>query len=101
PASPETPTLSLHDALPILAECALREDHQIDQRQHRCEFQGDQRRETDRKAGATDGPDPFAPDPVGKMPEPDLAGNAEQADDAERDRKSTRLNSSHRTISYA
>ena len=73
-----------HDRGQAVAERALGEDHQIDQRQHRREFQGDQRGETDRKAEAADGPDPFAPDPVGEMPEPDLAGNAEQADDAER-----------------
>src|SRR5207253_6491584 len=43
-----------------------------------------QRRKTNRKPRAADGPDPFPPDPVGDMAEQDLAGNAEQADDAER-----------------
>src|SRR5439155_23231702 len=44
--------------------------------------ESDQSRETDHQAKATDGPDPFAADAVGEMAEIDLAGNAEQADDA-------------------
>ena len=79
-----------HDRGQAVAERALREDHEIDQRQHRREFQRDQRSEADRKARAADRPDPFAPDPVGEMPEPDLSGNAEQADDAERPHRDIR-----------
>lgn len=79
-----------HDRGQPVAERALREDHQVDQRQHRRVFQPDQRREADREAEAADRPDPFAADPVGEMPEPDLAGNAEQADDAERPHRDTR-----------
>src|SRR5207248_10535162 len=71
PSTPEIYTLSLHDALPILADHRLVVDRQ----------------------------QLFADD-FGQREKP-AAGAACQDDGLFQDRKSTRLNSSHRTISYA
>ena len=58
-----------HDGGQAVAERALRQHHDVDQRQGRKLRQRDQRRKADRKAEAARGPDPFAPDPVGEMSE--------------------------------
>src|SRR5450759_4348891 len=73
-----------HDGGQTVAERALRQHHEVDQHQGRKELQRDQRREADRKTRAARGPDPFTPQPVGKVSEPYLAGNTEQTDQTQR-----------------
>src|SRR5207248_10584523 len=90
---PKRYTLSLHDALPIYdrpEEAPLRDEV------HERERIQAQRDEVDRDRRVDEGvPDRPPADEPGRLPDeerPLLVG---------RDRKSTRLNSSHRTISYA
>src|SRR2546426_11323007 len=77
-ATTEIYTLSLHDALPILRPRRARDRGRVDQGVH----------EPDRRARAADAQDGAA----ARALDPPGAG---------RDRKSTRLNSSHLVISYA
>src|SRR5207245_6053506 len=89
PPPPQSHPLSLHDALPISRDgCDPRESR--DDRG----LQG--RRSRERQAvprRLQDGEDPLYPEKAGDLPRRDRAGHA--------DRKSTRLNSSHGSISYA
>src|SRR5207248_10853270 len=94
PATTELYTLSLHDALPIWRA----QVHECEQRSHLR-----QRRFVDVRRRRAQG---LASDPPGDRRAPEGAARREfRSQHAksrhEEDRKSTRLNSSHRTISYA
>src|SRR5207248_10682950 len=98
PATTSTSTLSLHDALPISRAALLarrHEDRLLLRPRLQWELRHLGRRCSDRRADAVD-----------EHRRGDDAANAGlgrriRADLVARDRKSTRLNSSHRTISYA
>src|SRR5207248_10452500 len=91
PPTPATSPLSLHDALPISAEMAVRQrlgqGGLIDQRAAG---------RVDQHCAGLHAAQPLAGEQTPRL----LRQRQVEADDV-RDRKSTRLNSSHRTISYA
>ena len=66
------------------AQEALRDHHDVHQKQRRLVLKCDQNCEADREPKRRDRPHPFASDPVGQMSERNLPRNAEQADETER-----------------
>src|SRR5262249_44491451 len=72
-----------HDRGQPVAQRTLREDHKIDERKAWSVFQCNQRCKADCKAQTARRPDRLATDTVADMAECDLAGDAEQANDAE------------------
>src|SRR5439155_27359143 len=88
-ATPDIDALSLHDALPI-------SPRPEDARQARSAADAQARQRVD--PGATPKTSPAG---ASAARDPNVAGGPERANIAPRDRKSTRLNSSHVAISYA
>ena len=67
-----------------IAEQALRDDHEIEQRRRRCMTEGEKGQQAEHEAQASHRPHPFSPDPVRKMAEPDLSGDGDQTHESKR-----------------
>ena len=73
-----------HHRCQAVAEKTLGRDHQVQQPGARRVAQQDQGEVAEHEAEAADGPDPFAADAIGDVPQGDLAGDTDEADEPER-----------------